>query len=187
MKKAMFLLSVFAMIFSSATFAAWASWEDFNAYKDAKKTAATAESSGDTATAVTNYKKAADLAGKSATKDIQSWQLNSAAFVLIKSFKTLVSYDENLEKLTAMKASKEKIDFQKELAVKYSKNFGLLSDANGLLEQGKALDGGEEPEKMIQSNIDFIGWVAGFIKDNGGEIAADVSDAKKTTETANVK
>jgi len=40
---------------------------------------------------------------------------------------------------------------------------------------------------MIQSNIDFIGWVAGFIKDNGGEIAADVSDAKKTTETANVK
>jgi hypothetical protein len=86
-----------------------------------------------------------------------------------------------------MKASKEKIDFQKELAVKYSKNFGLLSDANGLLEQGKALDGGEEPEKMIQSNIDFIGWVAGFIKDNGGEIAADVSDAKKTTETANVK
>ncbi len=188
MKKIAVLSMIFAFVFSSLMLAAWTSWEDFNAYKDAKKTASEAEAAGDTAAAVTNYKKAADLAGKSATKDIQAWQLNNAGFVLVKRFKELVAYDDKLAKLTAMKPSKEKLALQKEMANMYSFKMELLTQARKFLEPGKLLDGGEEPTKMIQSNIDFISWVENFIKENtpGGKSDTGNSPAAKD-DTATAK
>ena len=116
MKKVILFVVAISVVFASVSFGAWKSWEDFNTYKEARKVATEAEASGDTATAVANYKKAADLAGKSATKEIQAWQTNNAAFVLIKQFKTLVAYDEKLTKLTEITPSKEKLAFQKEMA-----------------------------------------------------------------------
>ena len=190
MKKITVLSVFFVFIFSSLMLAAWTSWEDFNAYKDAKKTASEAEAAGDTATAVTNYKKAADLAGKSATKDIQAWQLNNAGFVLVKRFKELVAYDDKLAKLTAMKPSKEKLALQKEMANMYSFKMELLTEASKFLEPGKTLEGGEEPTKMIQSNIDFISWVENFIKENtpGDKANAEKSGAASgATSTATAK
>jgi hypothetical protein len=190
MKKTTILSMAFVLVFFSMTLAAWTSWEDFNAYKDAKKTASEAETAGDTTTAVLNYKKAADLAGKSATKDIQAWQLNNAGFVLVKRFKELVAYDEKLARLTEMKPSKEKLALQKEMANMYSFKMDLLTEAKKFLEPGKALNGGEEPTKMIQSNIDFIGWVENFIKENTPGDKADPENngvAKGTTVTSMAK
>ncbi len=172
MKKAIALSVVFAFAFASMSFAAWKSWEDFNVYKEARKAAMEAEGAGDTVTAVTNYKKAAELAGKSATKDIQAWQTNNAAFVLIKQFKALVAYDEKLAKLQEMKPSKEKIAFQKEMSDMFSMKMDLLAEAKELLEGGKAIDGGVEPSAKIQSNLDFIAWVDEFVKTGGNPAPA---------------
>jgi hypothetical protein len=172
MKKIISLISVMLIVFTSLSFGAWKSWEDFNSYKDARKVAIDAEAAGNTSVAVTNYKKAADLAGKSATKEIQAWQINNAAFVLIKQFKTLVGYDEKLVKLTEMKPSKEKLTFQKDMATMFSIKLDVLTEAKAMLEAGKALDAGEAPTAKLQSNIDFIDWVLNFVKDNSGDTQA---------------
>lgn len=164
----LFVLSI-SVVFTSVSFCAWKSWEDFNAYKESRKIASEAEATGDTATAVANYKKAADYAGKSATKDIQAWQTNNAAFVLIKQFKKLVAYDEKLAKLSEMKPGKEKLTFQKEMANLFSFKLGILNESKKMLEGGKALNGGEAPTAKIQSNIDFIDWVLKFVSDNSGD------------------
>jgi hypothetical protein len=169
MKKIIMFVALISMVFASVSFCAWKSWEDFNSYKDARKAATEAEASGDTSAAVANYKKAADLAGKSATKDIQAWQTNNAAFVLIKQFKTLVAYDDKLAKLADMKPSKDKLAFQKEMATMFSMKMDVLNEAKALLEGGKALDGGEAPTAKIQSNIDYIDWVNKFVADNTGD------------------
>jgi hypothetical protein len=192
MKKLVVLTSVLFLVLASMSFGAWKSWEDFNTYKDVRKAAMEAEGTGDTLSAVSNYKKAADLAGKSATKDIQAWQINNAAFVLIKQFKTLVGYDDKLAKLSDMKPSKDKIAFQKELADGFSMKADLLTEAKALLEEGKALQAGDEPTAKIQSNIDFIAWVDDFVK-NGGNVAplaeakADVQADAKTDVKADPK
>ena len=183
MKKIVVLASVLFFVFASFSFGAWKSWEDFNVYKEARKAAMEAEGAGDTVNAVLNYKKAADLAGKSATKDIQAWQINNAAFVLIKQFKTLVAYDEKLAKLSDMKPSKEKIAFQKEMADMFGMKMDLLTEAKDLLSQGKALEAGEEPTAKIQSNLDFIAWVDEFVKAGGNVTASAPAEGAKAADT----
>jgi hypothetical protein len=190
MKKVILFVAAVMVVFSSVSFCAWKSWEDFNSYKEARKAATDAEATSDTPNAVANYKKAADLAGKSATKDIQAWQINNAAFVLIKQFKALVTYDEKLAKLTEMTPSKEKVAFQKEMAELFSSKIDVLNEAKALLESGKALDGGEAPTAKIQSNIDYIDWVLKFVSDNLGDAQAAAPAAaapEKVTPTADTK
>lgn len=187
MKKMILLVAAISVVFASVSFGAWKSWEDFNTYKEARKTAIDAEAAGDTANAVANYKKAADLAGKSATKDIQAWQINNASFVLIKQFKTLVGYDEKLAKLQEMTPSKEKVAFQKEMANLFSFKLDVLNEAKGMLEEGKALDGGEAPTAKIQSNLDYIDWVLKFVSDNSGEAQAAAAPAETTAPAEEVK
>jgi hypothetical protein len=184
MKRSIVLTFIFVFVTAGMSFGAWKSWEDFNVYKEARKTAIDAENSGNTLTAVANYKKASDLAGRSATKDIQAWQINNAAFVLIKQFKNLTAYDEKLVKLTDMKPSTEKISFEKELAGIFSAKLGLLTEAKSLLEQGKALQAGDEPTAKLQSNIDFITWVEEFVKSGGNEAvsAAATPDKNRAEE-----
>ncbi|MCE5299751.1 MAG: hypothetical protein LLG37_02615 [Spirochaetia bacterium] len=184
MKKNIIFTAFLVLAFSSALFASWKSWEDFNKYKDARKVAVEAENAGDTTTAVANYKKAAELAGKSGTKDIQAWQINNAAFVLIKQFKNLVAYDEKLAKLNEMKPSAEKIAFQKDVAGLFSLKLDMLNEAKELLESGKAVEAGETPAAKIQSNLEFIEWVQKFVADNSGDAPAAEAPAAKTEEKA---
>jgi len=185
MKKVMMFVAAILVVFTSVSFGAWKSTKDWDSYREARKVAIEAETAGNTADAVANYKKAAELAGKSATKEIQAWQINNAAFVLIKQFKALVAYDDKLAKLAEMKPSKEKLAFQKEMANMFSFKLDVLNEAKALLESGKAVDGGEAPTAKIQSNIDFIDWVNKFVADNSGE--AKPADAAVAAAPAEVK
>ena len=187
MKKVILFVAAISVVFASVSFCVWKSNEDFNTYREVRKMAIEAESAGDTANAVANYKKAADLAGKSATKNIQAWQLNNAAFVLIKQFKTLVAYDEKLTKLQEMTPSKEKIAFQKEMANLFSFKLDVLNEAKAMLEEGKALDGGEAPTAKIQSNIDYIDWVLKFVSENSGEAQTASVPAETAAPAEEVK
>ena len=187
MKKIILFVAAISVVFASVSFCAWKSWDDFNTYKEARKIASEAEAAGDTSTAVANYKKAADLAGKSATKEFQAWQLNNAAYVLIKQFKVLVAYDDELAKLAELKPSKEKIALQKEMANLFSFKLDMLNEAKTLLEDGKALDGGEAPTAKIQSNIDYIDWVQKFVAENSGEEAPAAEAKTETAPAAEVK
>ena len=185
MKKVILFVAAVSVVLTSVSFCAWKSWEDFNSYKEARKAATDAEATSDTPNAVANYKKAADLAGKSATKDIQAWQINNAAFVMIKQFKALVTYDEKLAKLAEMTPSKEKVAFQKDMAALFLSKIDVLNEAKALLESGKALDGGEAPTAKIQSNIDYIDWVLKFVSDNSEDAQAVAPE--KVTPTAETK
>jgi hypothetical protein len=95
MKKLMVFAFLFLIVATFAYAGPWKNYEDFQAYKTARAAAQEAEGTGDTGTAVMNYKKAAELAGKSGTIEFQGWQLNNGAFVLIKKFKETVGYDDN--------------------------------------------------------------------------------------------
>ena len=168
-KKVIVLAPVILFVFVSVSFCMLKTTADFNTYKEARKTAADAEAIGDTVTAVANYKKAAELAGKSATEEIQAWQINNAAFVLIKQFKVLVAYDEKLTTLADMIPGKEKFAFQKEMATLFATKIELLNEAKALLKASETVNGGEAPKIKMQSNIEFIDWVLQFISDNSSE------------------
>lgn len=179
MKKALIVACVLVLFAGIAYAGAWRNYEDYQSYIGVRKAAKDAEAASDTVNAVSNYVKAAELAGKSATTTIQGWQLNNAAYVLITQFKTLVGYAEKLAKLEGMPPSKEKIAYQKELANLFNMQLPLLEEAKGLLEQGKGL--GEEIEcaKTIQSNLDFIAWVTEF---TSGNLNGGTEEAKSATE-----
>ncbi|MEI7543121.1 MAG: hypothetical protein WCJ94_07720 [bacterium] len=169
MKKVIILTTVISLAFVSVSFCMWKTSADFNTYKEARKTAADAEALGDTATAVANYKKAAELAGMFATEEIQAWQINNAAFALIKKFKVLVAYDEKLTALAEMTPGKEKFAFQKEMTTLFASKIELLNEAKALLVSGETINGGEAPMAKMQSNVEFIDWVLKFIADNSSE------------------
>ena len=139
MKKLVIFSCVFVLFAGMAFAGAWRNYEDYQSYLGVKKAAKDAEAAGDTANAVANYKKAAELAAKSATSTIQGWQLNNAAYALINQFKTAVGYSEKLAKLEGMAPSKEKLAYQKELADLFNLQLPLLDEAKTLLEEGKGL------------------------------------------------
>jgi len=209
MKKFLIMLCFWVLIFSLSSYAGWTNAEDYQAYKVAKKAAQDAEAAGDTFNAISNYKKAAELAAKSGTPEIQIWQLNNAAYFLIKQFKLLVGYDEKLQKLSEMKPGKEKINYQSEIANLFNLQMPLLEEAKDLLEQAKGLIKTEEtetkteeagntlqvktseagntlqvktsigPEEKIKSNLQFISWVEKFLADNLKQEPAQV-ETKQT-------
>lgn len=165
--KRLVIVSCVLVLFAGIAFAgAWRNYEDYQSYLGVRKAAKDAEAASDTLNAVANYTKAAELAAKSATANIQGWQLNNAAYVLINQFKTLVGYAEKLAKLEGMSPSKEKLAYQKELANLFNLQLPLLEEAKVLLEKGKGLGEEIEGAKTIQSNVDFIAWVTEFTNGN---------------------
>ncbi len=198
MRKILVYISCILLIaFSTLSFAAWTNIEDYKAYKKAKELAVEAEGAGDTFNAVANYIKAAQLAGKSATPDIQLWQYNNAAYSLIKQFKILTGYEEKLQKLSEMKTGKEKIVYQTEIAELFNLQANLLDEAENILNEGKGLLKEEEPAETantkeaksttgpkdkIESNLQFINWVKEFIKNNLKQEAETTSQTKPAEE-----
>jgi hypothetical protein len=178
MRKLIVLITVLVFVLSGL--AAASTWQD---YKDAKKKANDAEATGDTYNAVTNYKKAADVAAEFKKIEIQAWQLNNAAHALIQTFKKAVDYDAKLQKLSAMEPSDDKIAFQKEMATAFNPLIGLLNEAKGLLDQATDLKPQESTDK-IKSNTDFIDWVTKFTTENMGtaEAAGEASAEGNTKE-----
>ncbi|MFP4467014.1 MAG: hypothetical protein ACLFP1_08185 [Candidatus Goldiibacteriota bacterium] len=176
---------VFLVMAGSVHAASWTSWEDYQEYKDIKTKASEASDSGDTLNAVLNYKKAADLALKSATPEIQAWQLNNAAYSLIQRFKVLTGYQPKLDALAEMEPSKEKIAYQKEIAELFKEHIGLLEEARELLEKagGLELTEGQGPEPKIKSNTDYVKWVVDFTYDQLGEKRQEKEQEKEQTET----
>jgi hypothetical protein len=90
-------------------------WTDVGKYKEyltVRAMASEADSAGNTTISVAKYKEAANLAANYATAEIQAWQLNSAAYSLIKVFKEtrekslLVEAMELLEDAKALNAEK---------------------------------------------------------------------------------
>ncbi len=161
------LLFLFVFAVSSAIMAgAWRNYEDYKSYLDARKTAKAAEAEGDTATAVSNYLKAAEYCEKSATKNYQAWQINNAAFVLITKFKTAVGYAEKLAKLESMKPSPEKVAYQKELANLFGLQLPLIEEAARYLEKAAGLGDELEAAGAIKSNSEFCAWVKDFVNSN---------------------
>ena len=152
MKKFLIMLCFLVLIFSLSSYAGWTNAEDYQAYKVAKKAAQDAEAAGDTFNAISNYKKAAELAAKSGTPEIQMWQINNAAYFLIKQFKLLVGYDEKLQKLSEMKPGKEKINYQSEIANLFNLQMPLLEEAKDLLKQAQGLIKTEETETEEAGN-----------------------------------
>lgn len=183
MKRLVIFTFVFVIFAGMAFAGAWRNYEDYQAYVGVRKAAKDAEAASDTLNAVANYKKAAELAAKSATTDIQAWQLNNAAYSLVNQFKAMVGYAEKLAKLEGMAASKEKIAYQKELADLFNLQLALLEEAKGLLEEGAGL-GETAAAKTIQSNQDFIKWVMDFTAANinGGTTEAKTPDQEVKEE-----
>jgi hypothetical protein len=183
--KRIVIVSFVLVLFAGMAFAgAWRNYEDYQSYLGVRKAAKDAEAASDTLNAVANYKKAAELAGASATANIQGWQLNNAAYVLINQFKTLVGYAEKLAKLEGMSPSKEKLAYQQELANLFNLQIPLLEEAKGLLENGKGLGEEIEGAKTIQSNLDFISWVTEFTNSNlnGATTDAKTPEAESAAE-----
>lgn len=198
MKKFSIMHCFLVLIFSFSSYAGWTNVEDYQAYKVAKKAAQDAEAAGDTFNAVSNYKKAAELAAKSGTPEIQAWQLNNASYFLIRQFKLLVGYDKKLQKLSEMKPGKEKIKYQFEIADLFNLQMTLLEEAKDLLGKAQELIKTEEaeteteeaantiqvkastgPEEKIKSNLQFINWVEKFLADNLKQ-EKPVTETKKT-------
>jgi len=178
MKKLIVIVCVLVLALSGLVVAS--TWQD---YKDAKKKANDADAAGDTFAAVTNYKKAADVAAEFKKVEIQAWQLNNAAHALIQAFKKSVDYEAKLQKLSAMEPSDEKIAFQKELAGAFKPLTGLLDEAKGLLDEATDLKPQEAADK-IKSNSEFVEWVMKFTTDNlgGAEAGAEAAAEGNTQE-----
>jgi len=198
MKRMVMVLMALAFAVSMVQAASWTVYEDYTAYKAVKEAASKASDEGNTTVSVAKYKEAAALAAKSATKEIQAWQLNSAAYELIKAFKKTTDYSAKIEQLSGMTASKEKFATQKEIAANLEANIAPLTEAKAILEEAKALEGGEGPAEKIASNLDFISWVNQFLEDtknpaekkveaavNAGKEA--VKDAEKPVEATKAK
>jgi hypothetical protein len=175
------VMAVMALVFAVSMLqaASWTVYEDYTAYKAVKEEASKASDEGNTSVSVAKYKEAATLAAKSATKEIQAWQLNSAAYELIKAFKKNTDYSAKIEQLSGMAPSKEKFATQKDIAVILESNMGLLDEAKGILEEAKALEGGEGPAEKITSNLDFISWVNQFLEDTKNPVEKKVEAAVK--------
>lgn len=178
--KTISVVGIIFLIASVSSFAGgWTNWQDYQAYKNAKKAASEASDAGDHSNAVAKYKEAAELAAKSATKEIKAWQLNNAGYALMKKFKAITVYQEKIDKLSAMEPSKEKIAFQQEITIIFNDNMSLLYEAKTLLEESKELFTKEDgtvaaeaeagPMEKIQSNLDYIEWVVNFTKGNLSE------------------
>ncbi|PKL92777.1 MAG: hypothetical protein CVV21_00070 [Candidatus Goldiibacteriota bacterium HGW-Goldbacteria-1] len=179
MKRTVMAVMAFVFAVSMVQAASWTVYEDYTAYKAVKDAAAKASDEGNTTASVAKYKEAASLAAKSATKEIQAWQLNSAAYELIKVFKKNTDYSAKIEQLSGMTPSKEKFAAQKDIAVILESNMGLLDEAKGILEEAKALEGGEGPAEKIASNLDFISWVNQFLEDTKNPVEKKVEAAVK--------
>jgi len=189
MKKFIVLSFVF-VLFAGMVFAgAWRNYEDYQTYLGVRKAAQDAEAAGDTYNAVANYKKAAELAGKSASKDIQGWQLNNAAYVFVNLFKTTTGYAEKLAKLEGMQPSKEKLAYQKELADVFNAQMPVLEEAKAILDEGKGLGDDIAPAEKIKSNQEFIAWVTDFTSSNinGGTTEAKPPEEKAADANAETK
>jgi hypothetical protein len=170
---------VFLIASVSSSAGGWTNWEDYQAYRNAKTAASEASDAGDHSNAVAKYKEAAELAAKSATKEIKAWQLNNAGYALITKFKASTVYQEKIDKLSALEPGKEKIAFQQEIAIIFNDNMTLLHEAKTHLEEAKELVTKEEgtvageaadgPLEKIQSNLEYIEWVINFTQGNLSE------------------
>lgn len=103
------------MVFAGA----WTNVEKFQEYKAAKTTATEADETGNTTVAVAKYIEAADLAKSYATQEIEAWQRNSAAYVLIKTFKNTKEKALLVEAMTYLTDAK---------AIADTLNIGSLSE-----------------------------------------------------------
>jgi hypothetical protein len=203
MKKILIVTAV-VLAFAGSMFAAgWTNYEDYMGAKAAKNKAVEAAANGDTTTAVAEYKKAADLAGKSGTVESRAWRLNDAGYTLINEFKKITAYQEKIDSLGTMKPSKDKIQAQAEIAYVFNANIAMLEEAKAILLEGKALYPAQEkketvaadgvtpaaeeapkkagPEEKIDSNLGFVDWVLKFTADNYKE---GVMPAEKKEEPA---
>jgi hypothetical protein len=184
MKKIVLALVLTVFVLPALYASSWKNYDDFMSYKKLRAEANDASAAGNTESAIAKYKEAAVLAGKSDAKEIQAWQLNSAAFELIKSFKTLTGYSDKIEKISAMGPGKDKFALQKEAAKLFADNIALVDDAKQLLEEAKALNAGEGPADKINSNLDFVTWVGEFVADTNNPVEkkdASVTDAASST------
>jgi hypothetical protein len=187
MKKIVLAMVLTVFVLPALYASSWKNYDDFMTYKKLRAEATEASTAGNTLSAISKYKEAAVLAGKSDAKEIQAWQLNSAAFELIKSFKTLTGYSDKIEKISAMGPGKDKFVLQKEAAKLFIENMTLVDDAKKLLEEAKALNAGEGPADKINSNLDFVTWVGEFVADTnnpGDKKDAAVTDAASSTAPA---
>lgn len=159
MKKWLTVIAVCTM----AGVPARAGWEasDKAAYTAAKAAADAAEAAGESDKAVAEFTKAADLAGKAGADTAQAWRLNNAAYVLIKSFKAKVDYENLVPKLEGMTPSAEKYAALKEADATFKANAAPLDQAAQLLEKAKALNVAASTE-VIDRNLAFVSWAKGF-------------------------
>jgi len=109
--KLVMLIGLSLIFVNSLVAGSWKNAGDYKAYKLARDAAIKADIEGNTTIAIVNYIKAADLAAKSATVEIQAYQLNNAGYCLIKKFRTLGNKIENInllkEALTYLEKAKE--------------------------------------------------------------------------------
>ncbi|HDQ26815.1 MAG TPA: hypothetical protein ENN43_08745 [bacterium] len=168
--KRIVVLTVMFVVFAVSLYAsAWKSYSDYQAYLGAKKEAQAGEEEGNTLNAVAAFKKAGELAKKSATSEIYAWQLNNAAYALITHFQKLTDYRAKIDKLAGMQASPEKMAFQREIAEFFNLQMALLAEAKTILESLEGTENAEAPMEKVKSNLEFVTWVKEFVADNTGE------------------
>jgi len=129
---------------------------------------------------VKNHLDIAAVAKQLNRSDIEAWNYNNAAYVLIKEFRKVTTYDDFNRQISAASSKHEKIggkesprlmkrnEFRKVLQA----NWQLLAEAQEHLH--KAIGIGYNPEKdrfiekdlgvKINSNQDFIRWVYRFME-----------------------
>lgn len=151
---------IMSALAGSPAMAGWGA-ADRAAYDAAKAAGDTAEAAGEFDKAAAEYTKAADLAGKAGSTTSQAWRLNNVGFVLIKSFKSKVDYDNLIPKLEGMAASPEKYAALKEADAAFKANASILDQAGQALDQAKAL-GVEGPAAVIDKNLAFVSWAKSF-------------------------
>jgi uncharacterized protein YxeA len=161
MKKILAVLAA-VMLLVSVVSAAHAGYSD---YYTAKKAAVAAEQAGELATAVDMYLKAANEASVLAAQDnmklpwklYAEWQVNNAAYVYVKHFKTVTNWESDMEALKAIENGPERL---KALSVLYDKArpyLGELEAAKQILKSSQITKA--EVIAKAKSNLEFCEWV----------------------------
>ena len=105
--KKFLVMSILFLVFVGTVFAGvWTDEKKFKEYVTTKSIAAEADSAGNTIVSVIKYKEAAILASTYATAEIEAWQLNNAAYSLIKVFKDTKEKSLLVEAMTLLTDAK---------------------------------------------------------------------------------
>ena len=146
--------------------------ELWNRYKTSKALAEKFVAKSNLDSIIYYLNRAADASYELSREDIATWQLNNIGYHSISIFKKNTDYELRMQKLVTLKNLKDKALYIEETKKLFDKNFHILTNAEIYLYKAQLLDSELEPSdrtKIIESNLEFIDWIANYISKGSRE------------------